>query len=139
MNRTDLIKYISSKYQVEPSYFNTQNNECIIFRHSDTRRWFALLILEFPLGKTGIQTTKRIDLLNLHIKQVEIAGWGKEQEVFQTYHMNPDSWQTIPLDGTVKDRSLKRMIEESFISTASEDIRLKKRRSPSNKNPDKNN
>jgi len=77
--------------------------------------------------KNGNKTGKWVDVLNLHIDQAEIADLGKEMGMYQTYHMNPDTWKTIPLDGTVHTRRLKILIEKSYLSTAPDDIREKTR------------
>ena len=113
-----IIQYILKKYKITQRYFKTQNNECIIFRHSETKRWFALLIMDVPFEKINRKGNKRVDLINLYLADTQVPPDLIEMAV-PTYHMNPDKWMSFPLDGSIEEQQLQELIDISFLMSGS--------------------
>ena len=44
MNRKELKKYIAEVYNTEPEYLWIKHPNYELFRHSDNRKWFAVII-----------------------------------------------------------------------------------------------
>ena len=90
-----------------------------VFRHSDSRKWFGL-IMNLRLGqllKNGDKTP--VDVMNLKIDPYyDGASLRTVPGIFEAYHMNHKSWISVLLDDTLDDRSVMILVETSFNLTS---------------------
>ena len=65
MNRAQLKQYILETYNCEADHpwMNFPGNE--VFRHSNNRKWFAL-IMDVPRERLGLAGTEPLDVVNLN-------------------------------------------------------------------------
>lgn len=124
MNRGELQTYITNTFSTEPDYPWLKYPENAVFRHKDSKKWFAL-ITDVPASKLDIQNADVVSIVNLKCDPLLIGSLRQEPGFFPAWHMNKESWITIILDGTVPDDQLKTFLDMSYELTKST---LKKRK-----------
>lgn len=124
MNRGELQTYITNTFSTEPDYPWLKYPENAVFRHKDSKKWFAL-ITDVPASKLDIQNADVVSIVNLKCDPLLIGSLRQEPGFFPAWHMNKESWITIILDGTIPDDQLKTFLDMSYELTKST---LKKRK-----------
>lgn len=117
MNRGQLKQYIIETYHCEADHpwMKYPNNE--VFRHSNNRKWFAL-IMDVPREKLGLSGTELLDVVNLKCDPILIGSLRRDVGIFPAYHMNKANWITVALDGSVPDDTIRMLLDMSFETTA---------------------
>ena len=122
MNRTELEKYISETYNVDPEFPWIKYPNYEVFRHSNNKKWFAA-IMDIQKKKLGLQEDGVIDIANFKCDPIIIGSLLSVNGFFPAYHMNKENWITVALDGSVTDDKIKMLVDMSFELTA---IKIKK-------------
>ncbi len=117
MNRDDLEQFINENYNAESNYPWLKYPNYEVFRHSNNRKWFAL-IMDIPKNKLGLPGTDIIDVVNFKCDPLLIGSLLKEAGFFPAYHMNKESWITVALDKSVNDDTIKMLLGMSYDATA---------------------
>ena len=117
MNRDDLEQFINENYNAESDYPWPKYPNYKVFRHSNNRKWFAL-IMDIPKNKLGLPGTDIIDVVNFKCDPLLIGSLLKEAGFFPAYHMNKESWITVALDKSVNDDTIKMLLDMSYDATA---------------------
>ena len=117
-NKKEVFKYIEKKYKAKPEYLWRRFPNYAIFRHSDNKKWFSL-IMDVEKKKLGLVGETRVYILNIKIDDAEFrdALIGKKG-YFKGFHISPGNWVTVLLDGTVELKEICNLIDISFLSTA---------------------
>ena len=117
MNRQSLIDRISDTFSVEPDYpwFNTP--DAAVFRHTDSRKWFALLMNVSPRS-LRIPGDAFIDILNVKCDPLLIGSLRQRPGFLPAYHMNKELWITIILND-VSDVDIMELVRRSYELTSS--------------------
>ena len=117
--------YVRKKYGTDPEHPWARYPEYTVFRHSDNRKWYAVM-MTVPADRLGIESTDRCEILNVRVKDPLLADLLIQQEgFFRGYHMNHSNWISILLDGTVPEEAVFRMLDQSYLATATGANRLK--------------
>ena len=110
---------IDERYGVSPDFpwHDSKNDSSGVFRHSDSAKWFGLImnVKRSVLTKDGDSTL--IDVLNL--KTDPENGAVKKAGVYPAYHMNHKMWISVPLDDTLPDDEIMELVSASFELTGS--------------------
>ena len=117
MNRDDLEQFINENYNAESDYPWLKYPNYEVFRHSNNRKWFAL-IMDIPKNKLGLPGTDIIDVVNFKCDPLLIGSLLKEAGFFPAHHMNKESWITVALDKSVNDDTIKMLLDMSYDATA---------------------
>lgn len=117
MNRDDLEQFTNENYNAESDYPWLKYPNYEVFRHSNNRKWFAL-IMDIPKNKLGLPGTDIIDVVNFKCDPLLIGSLLKEAGFFPAYHMNKESWITVALDKSVNDDTIKMLLDMSYDATA---------------------
>lgn len=128
--RDKIFSYIKKEYKISPEYPWGKYENNAVFRHSDNKKWFAL-VMEVQREKLGLSEWGYADVINLKIDDVMHRDiLTREKGILPAYHMNKKHWISVLLDGTVKEDKVFDLIDASFLATASkkkkEKIRLPK-------------
>ena len=115
MNRQKLEQLIIEKYGVEPEYPWQSAPLFAVFRHSNNKKWFAV-IMTITKDKLGFDSTESIDIVNL--KCDPLMNVTIEKGVFPAYHMSKTHWISVVLDGTVEKEKIEWFLDLSFDLTA---------------------
>jgi len=119
ISRERIFRYVKKKYGVEPDYPLPTAPSFPVLRHTDNRKWFAL-IMDVPKEKLGLQGIDRVDIINVKLGDPLLVDLIIHQEgYFKGYHIRGGNWVSILLDGTVPFKDVCRMVDESFLTTAS--------------------
>ena len=117
--RETFFAYIKKKYKVSPEYPWAKYDDNAVFRHSDNKKWFAL-VMGVEKDKLGLSGAEYVDVINLKIDDMIFRDILVQQEgILPAYHMNKEHWITVLLDGTVEEAKVYDLIDVSFAATAS--------------------
>lgn len=64
--KNEIFKYVKKKYKTKPEYLWRRFPNYAIFRHSDNRKWFAL-IMDVEKEKLGLAEKTKVYILNIKI------------------------------------------------------------------------
>lgn len=117
MNRNELINYISESYGADADCPFRQYPDTAVFRHANTRKWFAAVI-NVQKSKLGIKGDGAIDILNLKCDPILAGSLRSEKGFYPAYHMSKSNWISAALDGSADDDKIKWLIDISFELTA---------------------
>lgn len=117
MNRKELESYIVDKYSVEPEYPWQSAPSFAVFRHSNNKKWFAV-IMTITKDKLGFDSTETINVVNLKCDPLFMGSVLNETGIFPAYHMSKTHWISVLLDGSVEKEKLEWLLDLSFDLTA---------------------
>lgn len=113
MNRLELKQYIAETYGIEPDCPWIKNPNFEVYRHSNNKKWFAL-IMDIPRNRIGLRGMDIIDVVNLKCDPLLLGSLRAESGIFPAYHMNKENWVTAALDGTASDEVVKMLLDVSY-------------------------
>ncbi len=113
MNRAELTQYILEAYGAEPDRPWARYPNYEVFRHSGSRKWFALA-MDIPRAKLGVAGEDAVDIVNLKCDPRMTGSLRAEPGFYPAYHMNKESWITAALDGAVPAEKLKALLDMSW-------------------------
>ena len=118
MDRKTVFDYIKKKYKVFPEYPWRRYDENAVFRHTDNKKWFAL-VMDVQREKLGMSGKDYIDVVNLKIDDMFFRDMIiREDGILPAYHMNKLHWSSIILDGSVDEDVIEKMVRDSYDLTA---------------------
>ena len=119
MHRQTVFDYIKEKYSTLPEYPWRKYDGNAVFRHSDNKKWFAL-VMGVEKRKLGLSGSGNIDVINLKLDDMFFRDIiMRDEGIMPAYHMNKLHWITVLLDGTVPEKRIFDLIDMSFLATAS--------------------
>ncbi len=111
--------YIKQKYgsDIEHPWFKYPSYS--VFRHTDNEKWYGL-VMDIPRSKLGLIGEEYVDVLNIKASDSFTRDILVQQDGhFKGYHIAKGNWVSVLLDGTVDVDEIYRLIDMSFIATAS--------------------
>ena len=125
--RQEVYAYIKRKYKAAPEYLWARFPDYAVFRHSDNRKWFCL-IMDIALEKLSPALKGTGDILNVKLDDPLYRDMLTGQEGYFTgYHISRGCWLSVLLDGIVPLEEIKGLIDLSFTVTASKQKRQETR------------
>ena len=113
MNKMDFKIYIEDTYGIFPDYPWESNPTFAVFRHTNNRKWFAL-VMDIPKARLGLSEEGMIDIVNLKCDPALIGSLRMEKGFFPAYHMSKDKWISVALDGSVDDEKIMLLLDMSY-------------------------
>ena len=117
MNREELKRHILEEYGTEPDNPWPESPEYEVYRHSDNKKWFAL-IMTIDRKKLGLGDDSPVDIVNLKCDPLFSGSLKSESGFFPAYHMNKEKWITAALDGSALEDKLRLVLDMSYTATA---------------------
>ena len=117
MTQRELTEYIFDTYSVEPDHPFKMDDVSCVFRHVDSRKWFALT-MNIPYRTLGIMRDGNVDILNLKCDPILSGSLRGKPGILPAYHMNKDKWITKLLDGSAERGDIEALLAMSFELTA---------------------
>ncbi len=118
MNRIQTEAFIHENFAgIAQDYPWADTPDCAVFRHSDNRKWFAL-ISKASYHTLGLEKEGTVDFINLKCDPDLLEEIFHEPGILPAYHMNKRHWLTIVLDSGCLDERLKSLIDLSYRLTA---------------------
>ncbi|NWK85421.1 MmcQ/YjbR family DNA-binding protein [Staphylococcus sp. GSSP0090] len=113
ITREQVFTFIKKAYGVEPDYPWEKYTNYAAFRHKDNRKWFAL-VMDITSDKLGIESTVRIDVINLKARKEFIGPLRQKSGVYPAYHMDKANWITVNLNEVNTMNQIKDLIAKSY-------------------------
>ena len=116
MTRQELTDYIFDAFSVEPDYPFLRDDVTCVFRHTDNRKWFGI-IMKIPYRTLGMNRGGETDIVNIKCDPVLMGSLRGKPGFRPAYHMNKDKWITILLDGSAGREEVTALVDMSFRMT----------------------
>ena len=117
MTKQEFFELCSSSYLTQPDYPFDEDFETAVFRHSDNRKWFALL-MQVSRRKFGLDSDEVINIVNLKLPTEMFGSFGAADGVYPAYHMNKLHWISVLLPDAPND-VIQFLLNASFEATKS--------------------
>ena len=116
MTRQELTDYIFDAFSVEPDYHFPRDDVTCVFRHTDNRKWFGIM-MKIPYRTLGMNRDGETDIVNIKCDPVLMGSLRGKPGFRPAYHMNKDKWITILLDGSAGREEVTALVDMSFRMT----------------------
>ena len=116
MTRQELTDYIFDAFSVEPDYPCPRDDVTCVFRHTDNRKWFGIM-MKIPYRTLGMNRDGETDIVNIKCDPVLMGSLRGKPGFRPAYHMNKDKWITILLDGSAGREEVIALVDMSFRMT----------------------
>ena len=116
MTRQELTEYIFEAFSVEPDYPFPRDDVTCVFRHTDNRRWFGIM-MKIPYRTMGMNRNGETDVVNVKCDPVLMGSLRGKPGFRPAYHMNKDKWITVLLDGSAGREEITALVDMSFRMT----------------------
>ena len=107
-----VFDYAQKSYNTKPDYPFKEDFETAVLRHSDTRKWYAIVMnvkkSVFSLGEG------RVWVMNLKLDALSIGSFIQKNGIYPAYHMAKGSWVSVLLDGSVDKETIALLIDISY-------------------------
>ena len=111
-----LTDYIFDAFSVEPDYPFPRDDVTCVFRHTDNRKWFGIM-MKIPYRTLGMNRDGETDIVNIKCDPVLMGTLRGKPGFRPAYHMNKDKWITILLDGSAGREEITALVDMSFRMT----------------------
>ena len=102
MTREAFFEYCFDTKGTSPDYPFDKDFETAVFRHADSRKWYALL-MRVSRRKFGFDSDEVIDVVNLKLPTEMFGSFGASDGVYPAYHMNKLHWISVLLSDAPDD------------------------------------
>ena len=102
MDKQRFLQYCFDVYGTSPDYPFDEDFETAVLRHSDNRKWYAL-VMRIPRRKLGLPSDESADVVNLKLPTDMFGSFGSEDGVYPAYHMNKLHWISVILQDAPDD------------------------------------
>ena len=116
MTGQELTDYIFDAFSVEPDYPFPRDDVTCVFRHTDNRKWFGIM-MKIPYRTLGMNRDGETDIVNIKCDPVLMGSLREKPGFRPAYHMNKDKWITILLDGSAGREEITALVDMSFRMT----------------------
>ena len=121
MTKQAFFDYCLGAYGTAPDYPFDEDFETAVFRHSGTRKWYAIM-MRVSRRKFGFDCDEVIDVVNLKLPLEMFGSFGAAESVYPAYHMNKVHWISVLLSDAAED------LVEFLVDASYEATREKKRK-----------
>ena len=108
-----LTNYIKEKWAIDAEFLWEKYPDFAIFRNKKNHKWFAL-IARIEKSKLDGVSKEDAEIINLKIDEKKLEEYLKIDGIYEAYHMNHKKWISIILDGTVEEKMILFLLEESY-------------------------
>lgn len=122
MTKQEFLNHCSETYGTVPDYPFDDQFETAVLRHSDNRKWYAL-VMKVSRRKFGLDSDEIIDVVNLKLPTEMFGSFDSSEGVYPAFHMNKLHWISVLLPDATDD-VVNFLINVSFEATRS---KLKRR------------
>lgn len=123
MTKQQFLAYCLDTYGTSPDYPFDENFETEVLRHTDNRKWYAL-VMKVSRRKFEFESDEVIDVVNLKLPTEMFGSFGATDGVYPAYHMNKLHWISVLLPDTPDD-VVRFLLNASFEATKSVKKRAK--------------
>ena len=117
MTKQEFLEYCRKTYGVESDHPFEDDFETAVVRHTDNRKWFAL-VMRIPRSKFCYCDDEVIDVVNLKLPTEMFGSFGATDGVYPAYHMNKLHWISVLLPDA-DDALVRFLVNASYEATKS--------------------
>lgn len=107
------IEYIKAQYDDQLEFLWQKFPNYAAVRRKDNKKWYAVFLI-ITENKLGINSNNSIEILDLRMTTENIEKQVDNKNCFFGYHMNKKHWITICLNGDVPNKTIFKLIDESY-------------------------
>ena len=114
----NIIAHIRAEYGAEPEFLWPERSPTYcIFRHSNNKRWFAL-VGDVSRKSLGLDSSEKVEIINLKFDAGQALEFAENAEhIYPAYHMNKRNWITVVLNNSLPDEAIFELIKKSYLLT----------------------
>ncbi len=102
MTKQEFLHMCLGSYGTEPDYPFDEDFETAVLRHTDNRKWYAL-VMRVSRRKFGFESDEVIDVVNLKLPTEMFGSFGAAEGIYPAYHMNKLHWISVLLPDAPED------------------------------------
>ena len=102
MTKQQFLQYCFDTFGTSPDYPFDEDFETAVLRHSDNRKWYAL-VMRISRRKLGLPSDEAVDVVNLKLPTDMFGSFGSDDGVYPAYHMNKLHWISVILPDAPDD------------------------------------
>ena len=115
MTKQEFLEYCFNTYGTSPDYPFDDHLETAVFRHTNNKKWFAL-VMRVSRRKFDFDSDEVIDVVNLKLPTEMFGSFGVADGVYPAYHMNKLHWISVLLPDAPDD-VVQFLVNVSFEAT----------------------
>lgn len=115
MEKQAFLHYCLDTYGTVPDHPFEADFETAVFRHTDTKKWYALL-MRVSRRKLGLDSDEVTDVVNLKLPTELVGSFFPSDGVYPAYHMNKLHWISVLLS-EAKEDTVRFLTNVSFEAT----------------------
>jgi len=96
MTRQEFFELCNDLFGTKPDYPFDEDFETAAFRHTSTRKWYAL-VMNISRRKLGLDSDEITTVVNLKLPIEMLGSFDKSDGVYPAYHMNKLHWISVLL------------------------------------------
>lgn len=104
IEREEIFKYVKERYSVSPEYLWDDTPNAAIFRHTNNRKWFGLVMK--VNGEEYLNVKTEPDYSDLLRNTYDY--------IIPAYHMNKEHWNTVIISRDVDESIVYELIDRSY-------------------------
>ena len=112
MKKQEFLEHCLNTYGTSPDYPFDDWMESAVLRHSDTRKWYAI-VMRVSRRKFGMESDETVDVVNLKLPTELFGSFGAPDGVYPAYHMNKLHWISVLLPDA-PDETVRFLVNASF-------------------------
>lgn len=113
-----ILRFAKKRFDTEPDRPFQRPPGKLVLRHASSGKWYALFLEVDPLV-FHLSGSSPVPVMNVRIKDpVSQSVLVQQDGIYPAYHMNKAGWISVVLDGSVEDRTVFSLLEDSFFATA---------------------
>ena len=117
MTKQQFLEYCFDTYGTSPDYPFDEDFETAVFRHTDNRKWYAI-VMRVSRRKFSFDSDEVINVVNLKLPTEMFGSFGVADGVYPAYHMNKLHWISVLLPDA-SDDVVRFLVDVSFEATKS--------------------
>ena len=125
MTRQAFFDDCLNTYGVSADYPFDEDFKTAVFRHTDNRKWFAIM-MRVSRRKFGLDSDEIVDVVNLKLPIEMFGSFDASDGVYPAYHMNKLHWISVLLPDATDD------LIDLLVNASYEATKDKKKRRKSN-------
>lgn len=113
IERSAIFDYAEKKFDVKPDYPFEKYPHYAVLRHLDEEKWFGL-VMDVSKDKLGLDGEGKVDILDVKCHPQKVDDLKSKPGFRPAYHMNKEHWLTVVLDGSVSQKEVFALLDESY-------------------------
>ena len=123
MTKQQFLKYCLNTYGTSPDYPFDEDFETAVFRHTDNRKWYAIM-MRVSRRKFGPDSDEIVDVVNLKLPIEMFGSFDASDGVYPAYHMNKLHWISVLLPDATEEL-IDLLVNASYEATKNQKKRRK--------------